>query len=501
MWFNLGIGAVLKGGLWLYVGSLLFSFLGLLYWVMASFFISPDVVGTAAAILSFEVLILTVISMGVPRGLQRFIGQSWGSADYQELSVYFFAALVFLSIVSVPVVFLLFLFPDAILGVLGFNHVEILLICVLMLLDFWPPVFYSLFKSVLRTETASLADIVLSIAKLVIGLVLLYLGFGLVGILLSFIAGSIARGILFLHTTNAFFSRHNLKRLKRPEFSAIKRLLQAGTAHWVPNTLLILSQSVGVLFLYGSVSHYQTGLYFVAFSISLVVYNLPDSILGLMFPYLSGLRDGKERATSWALRVSLAAAVAPSLALFVYPSLPFIILGGTYAGAADILRVLVLGAIVHPIVSGHISYVYAEGKYSHVAAIGLVATIGRLALCFYLGPIMGAVGVAAAYIIGTVLSLVPVYVSGRLAGFRHDWMLYTKVLLIPAVLAATLCMTSTPWLLGLPFLFCITLVLYTRLRVINKADLIEIAETFLSRESIARVAIRVRPIIKTLFEE
>lgn len=501
MWFTLGIGEVLKGGLWLYIGSLIFSFLGLLYWLMASFFVDPDIVGTAAAFLSYEVLMLTVVSMGVPRGLQRFLGQSWGSRKKQELSLYFSTALLFLTLVSVPVVFLLFLFPDITLGVLNLNNVEILLMCLLLLFDFWPPVFYSLFKSVLKTEISALADIVLSVFKLLGGLVLLNFGFGLVGLLLSFVIGSTARNFFFLQTANGFFKKYNLKRFYRPKIPVVRKILRAGAANWVPNTLFVLGQSISVLFLYRLVSNIQTGLYFLAFSLSLIVYNLPDSILGLMLPYLSGLARGRKKASSWVLRISLAATVAPSLALYVYSSLPFMLLGPSYTGAADILKILVLGATIHPIVTGYTNYIYAEGKYFHVAAIGVVVTIGRLLLYFFLGTIMGAVGVAVAYVAGTMISFVPLYVSSRLVGFNHDWLMYTKILLIPTILTLALLIFPIHWMLGLPFLFGITLVVYTRLHVINKVDLIEIAEIFLSRESIARITIRVRPIIRVLFED
>ena len=497
----MGIGTVLKGGLWLYVGSILFSFLGLFYWVIASFYINPSIVGTAAAILSFEVLIITIISLGVPRGIQRFFGNSWGNGRLEELSTYLSAGLFYLCIVCIPVVAFFYVFPEMTLGIIGLNTTMILFLCILILLDFWAPLFYSLFKSVMKAETAAYADISLSIVKLVIGFVLLSNGYGIVGVLSSFVVGSLARDLLLLYKANKLFKKNQLKRFRQPTLPIVKKVIHAGTANWLPNTLLVIGQAIGVLFLYGAVSDYETGLYFLAFSISMIVYNLPDSIFGLMFPYLSGLSKNRDKATSWALRISLAATVTPSLILFVYSSLPFMMLGSNYVGGIDILKVFVLGATVYPIVSNYINYAYAEGKYLHVAMIGIVGTIFRLVLYFILGQAMGAIGVAIAYICGIFVSLVPVYISSKALKFTHDGITYLKALLLPSLVSIILIIFQIPWLVGIPTLLFSTIFLYTRFHVINKTDLVEIAQTFLSKESVAKIAIYTSPIIKILFND
>ena len=45
--------------MWLYVGGLLSSFLGYVYWLIASSFILPPIVGSAAAITSIPILLLS----------------------------------------------------------------------------------------------------------------------------------------------------------------------------------------------------------------------------------------------------------------------------------------------------------------------------------------------------------------------------------------------------------------------------------------------------------
>ena len=43
----MSIGEVVRGSAWLYIGALFFSFLGFFFWLIASLFVNPDVIGNA----------------------------------------------------------------------------------------------------------------------------------------------------------------------------------------------------------------------------------------------------------------------------------------------------------------------------------------------------------------------------------------------------------------------------------------------------------------------
>jgi hypothetical protein len=152
-------------------------------------------------------------------------------------------------------------------------------------------------------------------------------------------------------------------------------------------------------------------------------------------------------------------------------------------------------------VSGYTSYVYAIGKYSHVTVIGTIANLNRLILYFLLLPILLSTGIALSYTLGVLVALLVVLPSARKLGFRFNWTKYLTILGIPLAFVFLFFVFNVHWLLGIPTLILVSLVAYTRLRIITKTDLLEIAQAFLSEETILRVYLRTKPIFRILFGE
>lgn len=495
----MGLSGVVRGGLWIYIGSLLSGFLGYIYWLIASRFVSPSVVGSAAAITSMQALLVSIFSLGISTGLQRFIGLSKGKNDYQQLSTYFSTSLfstLFITILLAAAIFISFFTSSAVFNLSSF---ELIFVIILILLSLWSSTYTSLFNSLLRTEVTAITQTVSSILKLIIGVFLLYLGFDFVGVILGIVVAQIVTDIMLILYAKKLFREFKIQ--VKVQLSGLKCLLQAGLPSWIPNVLTTLGQSIGVLSVYGFLGGTETGLYYIAFAIASLVYNFPASILSLMFPVLSGMEDGRKRATSRAVRFSLVVTVPLTLALALYPYLPLSLLGREYLQASNILRILVLGAILLPITTGFVSYIYAIGKYTYVALTGLIPNICRLILYALLIPIMGATGVATAYTLGIIITLVTILPFAYDIGYRFNWTECTKTIIIPVIPAALLFTLNIHWLIGLPVLLLISLFVYARLDILTKNDLNEVSQAFLSKDRLSKIQIYVRPIIKLLYGE
>jgi len=240
---------------------------------------------------------------------------------------------------------------------------------------------------------------------------------------------------------------------------------------------------------------------FIAFAIASIVYNLPTSILGLMFPVLSGMEDGRKRAISRTIQLSLAITAPIALALTIYPSLPLSLLGQNYVQASNILTILILEAVASPIISGYTSYVYAIGNYIHVTMIGLATNVSRIMLYVILISTLEATGVAIAYTLGTIMALVAVLPSAKGLGYRFDWVQYAKTMTIPAILTIFLSTLNIHWLIGIPILLVVSSLAYARMSIVSKADLLEISQAFMSKERMSRMYVYARPLIKLIYGE
>ena len=496
----MGLSGVVKGGLWLYIGGLLSSFLGYVYWLIASSFVPPSIIGSAAAITSMQGLLVSAFSLGLPTGLQRFIGLSRGKNDYQQLSTYFFTSLSFTLFINLLLAFITFVASFTNFVILNLKPFELTLVAILILLSSWSPLFTSLFNSLLRTEVTAAAHSASSLLRLLVGVSLLYLGFDFVGVILGFITASITMDTIIVLYAMKLFKEFGVK--TKVQTSHLRDLLKAGLASWIPNTLITLGQSIGVLSIYGFVGETETGLYYIAFAIAAIVYSLPESILSLMFPVLSGMEDGRKRTASKAIKLSLAITVPIALALALYPSIPLSLLGQKYVQASsNILRILVLGAVISPIISGYGSYIYAIGKYTHVALTGLATNISRLLLYALLIPTMEATGVATAYTLGIIIALAIILPSAHKTGYRFNWTQHAETIIIPGLLAAFISIINIHWLIGLPALLLLSLLAYARLNIISKMDLIEVSQAFMSKERLSKMYAYVRPIFKIMYGE
>lgn len=490
---------MLRSSIWLYVGSLFSSLLGYLYWAVASRFVASTTIGLAATILSFQSLLLSIFSLGLPAALKRYIGLSIAKNDFRLLASYFFTSLLLLLLLNLPITVILLLSPLAGFNFYNLTSIELFYVALLLLLSFWSPLFHSLFNSLLRSQISAFVKLVSSVGQLLVGVFLLIIGYEFLGIMIGFFVASLITDIMLLFFSVSFFRRIQTEfKISLPNSM---ELLQAGAPSWVPNVLTVLGKTIGVMFVFGFVGRADTGLYYIALVVASFITWFPTSIHSLMFPTLSSMRYGHKEAALKAIRLSLVATVPAAFSLMLYPFLPLSLLGPDYLASSNILRILILEAIIAPITLGYTSYVYAIGRYLHVTAIGLVTNISRLVLYTLAIVALGATGAALAYITGTVLALVPVFLSGRRLGFRFDWLRYIKALSIPALLVVVLLILNIHWIVGIPLMILVPLLVYPRIGIVTKDDVMELARVFLSKDNIKRVYSYARPIIKILFGE
>ncbi len=466
-------------------------------------------IGSAGVIISLQNLLVTFFSFGIPVGLRRFIGISRGKEDDQKLTSYFYTSLIILLLLNLPVsiVFLSMAFTGTPLFFLA--PYELYFVALLFSLNFWPVLLVSLFNSILRTEISASAQILSAIAKLGIGFLLMAFGWGFLGLVYGIFAASITLDIVLLgHTIRLF------RRLKtRMEFHSteIKPLFESGSPSWIPYTLTILSQSLGVLGIYGITGSAETGLYFIAFMIAQIIYSLPLSVGVLMLPVLSSLDTGQKGMASRTIQLLLAVTTPVALVFALYSPLLFSLLGPTYELANIPFFILMMGTTVYPIVVGYEGYIYATGKYIHVTILGLVLNVSRFVLYALLIVGLGSTGAAIAYSSGFFLALIPIILSARRLRYGLDWGQYAKTIAIPGGLTVILLLFHIFWLFGVPFLFplpwffgvplilLVTLVAYTRLDILTKRDFLEIAQAFFSEESIAKIARYTSPLLRLMF--
>ncbi|MEM2260903.1 MAG: oligosaccharide flippase family protein [Ignisphaera sp.] len=484
--------------MWLSIGVVFSNFFGFIYWLVMSKFVEVDVVGRAAAILSVEALITAFINLGIPIGVQRFMGAMYSRRDYEKLSQYYYSPMILLFILSLSADIILIVLSLMYNGLFSLDLLSIIFLCILIICGFngWSIIGQSFFNATLKTEYTALTQISSSLIRLAVSLLLIYLGYSFIGLMMGYVVAGLTTSILMLTLPMYILTK------TRTSFSfsinSIRDSLRAGVSSWIPDILTLLSQCAGVLGVYSIGGLAETGLYFIAFTITSAVMSFPQSILTLSFPTISGMHDGRKRAMYRAVKIS-ASLIAPiAFFLILYSSILPKFLGEAYTGASEPIRLLTLGYLISPINAGYTYYAYAIGNYSHVLAIGLAGTIPRLLLYPLLINLYGDIGAAVTFSLGNITTLLMVIILARKMNYNLQFKEYLKIIMIPSALSVLLKFFEAYWVIGLMIL-SVSYFIYAKLRIITKEDLREIGESIASRQFLEKLYPYLRPILSLIY--
>jgi len=390
---------VVRGGLWLYLRSLANNLSGFIYWMAVSAIGGTEIVGLTSATVALASVVSSFLSLGEEVGVQRFVGASRGRGNREGVANYFWSTVLFRIATFVPVGLAMI-----VLGLLGLPlgglDASMLFYAGVMVLLNTVVVFDDLLASHLETKPIFIGSIVGNAVKLSLGIGLISLGWGWAGAVIGYIALTPAAFIVKL------LPSLKLTRFKlRFDFQALRDVLKAGIAGWLPAMIAVLGQQLGVLTLFGVKGASETGLYYVSFAIMGVVTGLGGSVLGLMMPVLSGMEDCRKRACSRAIKISLVVVTPLAFTLAAYPEVPLGLLGKEYVDAAPMLMLLALTIPATLIATGVTSLVYAYGMYTTILILGLASNLSRIATYIPLSYLMGGTGVALSYTIGAYITL------------------------------------------------------------------------------------------------
>lgn len=489
----MSIGAVVKAGTWTYFSTIIASLLGYFFWLLISRIVDPPTVGAAASLVGLVTIGGNLISLGIPTGLQRFLGMT--ANQREELADYFSTAFIFSALGTLMfgiVVLVLFRLRIAMVSMDTFTVVLVFFL-VLSGIGTYSAMFNSLFTSLLKIKYWALTLVSSAVVRLLVGLILVYQGVGLAGVLGGYLAAALTVPLF------GFFFAHRVLKGFPIRFDARKFLsiLRAATVSWIPDTISIAAQWLGVLGLYALVGGLESGRFFMAFAIANVLLAVPVSFLNIMLPVLSGMTDGRKAALSRTVRLVYAGIVPITYVVIAYAAEVMSSLGSPYVGATPGLIILCLGALVMPLIQGFTSLVYAYGRYGYVLALGLGANLTRIVLYIPLGFLWGDTGAALSYTMGFLPALGTVVYLSRRIKYSVDWKPILGAILLPMPLLAVSLFAS--WPVGILAIVACSMLLYTRVGVVERRDILEIARAFLPNSLRRRLVPIARPVMRLLY--
>ena len=371
-----------KGAIYVYIQLISSMISGYIFFIILARITTTEIIGIFSLVLALSEIFGNIAILGLPDGMQRFLGKSFLQKNLSDARIFVKLSLVFLSVgIASSLVLVLFL-KDWLYSVFGIDNNLVIVVGLLILSYAIYTVLYYIIIATLKTKKLPIIITISSVAKVIMGLILVGLGGGVIGLALGYtffgqILSALLLGIVIMQV---FKPSEKLDKTKLKYGNASKDLLKAGVASWIPALITTLGIDLGTLVLYGAHGPYQSGIYFLTLAILNALTAITYAIFTISLPALSSMEDGRKRFSWDTIRLSSILLLPLTISLIFYPDEIMRFFGDIYVAGSSSLQILLLSTFPIIVSSGIDALVFAYGRYRHAMAINLAINIPRTIL-------------------------------------------------------------------------------------------------------------------------
>jgi len=471
---NRHIQTIGKGAAYLYIENIATMISGYAFWITMSKVVSPDIIGVSSSIVSFSGILTIIAALGIPTGIQRFLGRSFSEDNLSEAKRYVNISIVLISVGVLGCSIVIVAFQGSIYQYL---HIDSSLLAMLLVMSGSFTLFLllrSVVISTLKTRVLPIIIIVSSIVKILLAIMLLLAGWGALGITIGFTIGFVISSILL----GMFL---NLK-LKSPKTSPVdsfsqttKSILSSSSANWIPAVVTAIGSQIGTVIVLGIQGAHQAGIYYIALTIVTGIVTITSTLFSITLPFLSSRKDGRKRSAWRVIRLSLVIAIPFSISLIFYAKDVMELIGQNYVAASFPMQILLSSLLPTAVATGTVTLVYAYGHYRQVLAIGLATNVSRTILYFILIQIYGNTGAALSYSIGAIVGLAISIIVAKRINFQIIWKDLGLIMVIPIGIGFVIRYLELNYIIGIVATVILSYILYLKVRVLTNSDIVDMA--------------------------
>lgn len=444
-------------------------FSGYAFWFILSKMTTPDMIGTASTLVSLTTIFSVVATLGVPSGIQRFLGRLFSEQKIQDARVFVKSSLVLITIGILSCSIVILIIQDFFHNIFQIDQSLMIVFIILTISTSTFNLFRAIIVASLKTKMLPIITVISVSCKIGIGIVLVLIGTGTMGITIGFalfpILGSV---LLFIVLMTILRTSNTISEITL--MTSLKNTFSASLASWIPTLITTVGSQLGTVVVFGSKGASHAGIYFIAFSIFTAISSVTSVLLSIAYPALSAMSDGRKRFAWRVTKMSLVVTLPLSSSMIFYAAEIMKLFGQGYVGGSFVLQVLLLSSLPSVVISGVNSLVYSQGNYRQVMAIGLASSIPRVLLYFVLVPFYGSDGAAISFTLGSIAGFVSSVLFARAIGLQLFWKDLLLVQFIPIGLGFVLNYTEINYLVGIPITMIVSYILFLKMRIIRKED-------------------------------
>jgi len=379
----------MNSSLFLFLDLIVVAVSGWLYWLIISKLVSSPEVGQSTAVYSLVALTGTIVGLGLEYPLLKKSSTARSNIVSSALIIE-----LIITIASVP--FILYALNNLHHETIhGYNIISIIMLISICL---GYVARYALL-GISASKTVLVIDSVSTFVKFLSAYILVSLGYGATGILVSFMLQALIAAFIALPLVKKKFG-YKIEGVKH-----IKETLKEGIANMpsIFSRTLIISLSVVLLASFG-ISTSDIGIYYIALMISVVAGGLISSTAYMVIPASSMAQTD---LTTRSLRIGISLTAPIISLLLVSPAFLLSFIGPEYISGQNLLVILAIGILPFAIVTNTISRFNYLGKTRKLLFVGLLQTIGFIVSFIILVPEYKSSGAALSILISYSISCIP----------------------------------------------------------------------------------------------
>jgi len=409
--------------------------------------------------------------VGVPNGVQRFLGKSFADNCLEDAKVFVKASILLVSIGIVGSSVLLLFFGDWILSNYDIDLFLIIFAVLLVVTTCLTSLFRGVIISSLKTRILPVTSIISGVVKIGLGIILISIGTDVLGVMIGFTSFTVLSSILLGINVIMIF-RESEKKSEIKLKDSIKNTFSASVVNWIPELIRRPGIHLGTIVMFGFQGASLAGIYFIAFSVFNAILVITSVLLIIGFPIISGMQSGRKKLVWRLTKISLVFGLPISSIIMFFANDILQVFGKAYSDEGSFALEIMLFSMLPIVLSlGVRTLVYAYGNYRQVLAIGLGQNLPRIILYFILIPMYGASGAALSFTAGSVIGLVVSLFIAKKVGLKIFGKDLGIIFAIPTGLAFVLSHYEVNFGISIVTILFVSYIAYLRIGIIKSEDL------------------------------
>lgn len=455
-----------SGATFLFIATTISMFSGYAFWYIVSLITTPTVIGTASAVVSLATIFVAIVTVGIPTGVQRFIGKSFSVKDLDQAGIYVKISVLIVSI-SISVLAIGLVIGNQWLGpILDLDFTLLLIAIAYTAATALMTLLRSIIIASLKTRNLPIIMLAAVIFKISLAVLLVFNGSGVLGILIGLtsfpVLSSVLLSVSLLKTLRPAFSREN-----HDTGTISRNVLKSSFANWIPGLVATVGVQLGTLAVFGGEGAHAAGVYFIALSVATVVATIASILFSIGYPMLSAMTDGRKKYTEQLIRLSMVIGMPLASFVIFYADDIMGVFGAGYVEGQYQLIILVGFMAPLTVMGGITTLLYAYGNYKDVFAVGICTAVPRTILYFILVNVSGGLGAAAGFSIGTLSGFILSMAFAHKLGFAISWRKLGSITLIPLGISYSLSFFDIHFLVAIVIVLVFSFLLFVRLRLLT----------------------------------